>query len=135
MTKTAENYAKEKAELERQVAHLAKQNAAIDKTFNMAFNVGLAAGSYEASAALTISMGRIHAMRVLAGEKGLSPGLKSVLDDLERNWDHFGKLADQALKGEKVELKFTSQIVEMHKSLKDERPSTGFSALKEGEDD
>src|SRR5467141_1110509 len=117
MTKTAENYAKQKADLERQVAVLAEQNASIDKLMRWAFKLGLSAGSYEAAAALIISIGYVHGFSALAGESELSPSQKTIVDDLDRKFDYFRALADKALIGDKVEFKFTQEIVRAHKSL------------------
>jgi hypothetical protein len=124
MTKTAENYAKQKADLERQVAVLAEQNASIDKLTRMAFNVGVAAGSYEAAAALTISIGWAHAFSALSGESKLSSSQSNIVDDLDRKLKHFGTLADQALRGEKVEFRFTHEVVRLYRTLADKQPST-----------
>lgn len=102
MARTANEYAEKKRELEQQLVTQAQESQAAEALAEMSNTVGIAAGSLEALALLSRTRDMFGMYFVLAGR---SIEDNFVLRSLDENIRHISATAEQALHGQKPELK------------------------------
>jgi len=105
-TRTAESYAKKKKELEERVEILAKESQEAKAEMEMSNTIGIAAGSLEAMALLYRMRDSASAYSVLSGDPVENNYILKMLDE---NLSQIAATAEQALRGQKPDLRHMKQ--------------------------